>query len=1503
MTDPNIEDVYELSPMQQGMLFHTLYDPIGDLYFEQCVVTLRGEVDPARFAGAWHAVAVRHPVLRTSFHWEGLEKPVQVVHPRVDVPYEFLDWRSLSAEDQRNRLEAYARADRQKSFELTSAPLFRIALFRRSEDIFDCLFSFQHLLLDRWSRFLVIQEVLAAYSGSPEKPLPAARPYGDYIAWIQARDRGQAETFWRRELARFAAPTPVSSRGTVAKESGMTFEDSRVRLSTQETEDLYSFARRNRLTVNTLVQGAWAVLLSRYSGEADVLFGATVSGRPHSLENVESMVGLFINTLPVRTRIESSERVLPWLQKLQAKLLELREYEHSSLIDVQGWSEVPRGVPLFESLVIFENVGGDSGVVETEGPLAVVEIRSIGGATNYPLTLFAVPGRALTLKLMGDAALFQKSELTRRLEHLAMLLRAMASRPEGDQELSGLPALTPEERREVIFLRNETARDFPPTCVHELFEQQVSRSPDAPAVRFAGNSMSYRELNGLANQIARHLKRLGVGPETRVALCLDRSLEMVAVLLGILKSGAAYVPLDPTYPLERLAFMIHDAGPAVLISQQSVAAKLPPFAGTTLLIDGPDLDTIRSESRDDSGGTSQPGSLAYVIYTSGSTGKPKGVSIEHRSVTNLLFSMQELVRLAPGDVLLAVTTLSFDIAGLELFLPLMTGACVAVCSREDAADGAALREELRRSGATVMQATPVTWRVLIGAGWRGEGLRALLCGGESLPGDLADQLLERVPSAWNVYGPTETTIWSTAWQLQPGARPVRIGKPLANTQIYLLDAGGSPVPVGAVGQIHIGGAGLARGYWNRPDLTEQAFVWRILAKDPIRVYATGDKGRFHEDGTIECLGRLDNQVKLRGYRIELGEVEATLRAHPHVRDAAAAVREDGPGSTGLVAYVIPGPTESAGSGRAPAGANPSDQISQWQAVWDQAYSGSPDVDPAFDTSGWNSSYTGEPMAAEDMREWVEGTAQRVLSLRPKHLLEIGCGTGLLLRRIAGNCASYTGTDLSENALRRLEDVGGGLTAAENVRLLLRRADDFDGIPAGTADTIVLNSVIQYFPSVEYLLGVLEKAVETLSSGGSVFVGDVRRLSLLEAFHFSVELARAPESLPVAELRRRVQRRTAQEEELLVDPGFFLALRRHLTRIERVDVMPKAGRRDNEMNRYRYDVVLRVGPLPEPAAAPRWVRWEEEGVHREALRRILEEDRPNALGVREVPNPRVENDIRALELMRSGDAPATAGELRAILKAWPATGVDPAELSSWSGEIPYDVHVSWSSASPSGAFDAGFVRRGSDGSVTAPFPFPAPSGPAAPWKTYANDPLWGSIIRRLLPGLRAFLREKLPEYMVPSSIVVLDELPLTPNGKIDRRALPAPDSTTASGHSVFRPPLSPVQKTLEQIWKDVLGVARASLDDDFFELGGHSLLATQLVSRIADSFNVRLPLRRVFEQPTLELLSGVIAESLAEAEGTESMLRILEEIRGLSEEEARSRLALEGDPVTGSRAGG
>ncbi len=909
---------FALTPTQEGMLFHSLYAPGSGVYFEQIVRRLEGEVNARLFQLAWASVVQRHEILRTSFVWEREGKPAQVVQPEVVLPFQEHDWREFDKTEQEERLRLFLENDRNLGFDFAAAPLMRVHLIRFADADYRFIWSNHHLLLDGWSQTLLLKEVFNSYRAlSENRPLKLApvRPYRDFVSWLHAQDLTNAEVFWRHSLRGVTAPTPLGIDRPTSN-AALSFGEAERPLPGSLTTTLQDFAREHRLTTYTLFQGAWALLLSHYGRTEDTVFGTTVSVRPPELQGIENTAGLFINTIPVRTRVAPGSRLVEWLRDLQLDAVEAREHQHAPLLEIQRWSDLPRGVSLFDSILIFENYPADDSLKSLGAEVSVHRERSVLSRTNYPLALLVEPGPELMLRMIYDASRFDAEAVKRMLGHLEMILRSMVTR--SSQTLSQVSLLTPAERQQLISDWNSTSEEYESQlCVHHLFQRQAAATPEAIAVAFEDQQLTYAQLNERSNQLARYLRALGVGPEILVGIFIDRSIEMVVGLLGILKAGAAYVPLDPAFPKERLAFMIADSRVKVLVTTENLAQELPAVNSTHTLparivaldSDASVIDRESIEDLADLSGGAGPENLAYVIYTSGSTGVPKGVEIGHRALTNFLCSVRRQPGLASEDVLLSVTTLSFDIAALEIYLPLIVGARLVIVSREVASDGIQLGRQLTNSAATAMQATPSTWRMLIEAGWEGNKELKALCGGEALPPELARALLARGLTLWNMYGPTETTIWSAAAKIESTDSPISIGRPMANTQIYLLDERLDPVPIGIAGELHIGGDGVARGYLNRTELTAGKFIPSPFSQDPgARLYKTGDLARYLPDGNpegnIECLGRIDDQVKVRGFRIELGEIESTLRQHSLINDCVLVAREHTFGHKRLVAYVV-----------------------------------------------------------------------------------------------------------------------------------------------------------------------------------------------------------------------------------------------------------------------------------------------------------------------------------------------------------------------------------------------------------------------------------------------------------------------------------------------------------------------------------------------------------------------------------------------------------------------
>jgi surfactin family lipopeptide synthetase C len=935
----NVEDIYPLSPPQQGMLFHTLYAPQSGIYCEQLGMTFHVPLEKELFKNAWQYVIERHPILRTAFVWEGLDEPLQVVRRHVEIPWEEYDWQGESAAEHVAHLQAFLQADRIRGFELAHAPLMRLTLLRLSPDKAHCVWSYHHLLLDGVSTHLILNEVFACYRALQQGQmpnLPRPRPYRDYIAWLQEQDLSGAEAFWRQHLKGFTAPTPLvvdrpSGAGASApeEESG----EYELHLSHDRTTALQTFARQHQLTLNTLLQGTWALLLGRYSGETDVVFGITVSTRPATLVGAESMVGVFINSLPLRVHVSPEEQVLPFLKKVQAAQIEARQYDYSPLVQVQGWCEVPRGQPLFESLLVFENYSTAATQTEPKEERRMADTWWGKERATYPLTLTVSPHAELLLRVGYELARFEEPAIQRLLGHLLQLLEGMLAEPE--QQLRAIPLLTAPERHQLLLEWNHqtagASDDLLEACLHELFEAQVARTPDAVAVTYGDFQVTYAELNARANQVARYLSQRGVRSETLVGLCVERSVEMVLGLLGILKAGGAYVPLDPSYPPERLAFMLADAHAPVLLTQEALSnqhASTFQSSSTSpqvILLDA-DWPQIAQENAANLANGVSPANLAYTIYTSGSTGQPKGVMVSHRGLGNLARAQIDAFAVTPDSRVLQFASPSFDAAVSELAMALLAGATLCLGSEPMLHSAPDLLRLLREQSITTVTLPPSLLAVLPVEEL--PALRTIVVAGEVCQPEWLARWATEGRHLRNAYGPTEATVCATI-MLWDGSRPnLPIGRPIANTTVYLLDQRMEPVPIGVIGELYLGGIGLARGYLGRPDLTAERFVPHPFADEKnagARLYKTGDLARYLPDGNLEFVGRRDTQVKVRGYRIELEEIEARLAAHPAVQTATVVVwgdhtqpvpedlaseEEEASGEKRLVAYLVFQPGET-----------------------------------------------------------------------------------------------------------------------------------------------------------------------------------------------------------------------------------------------------------------------------------------------------------------------------------------------------------------------------------------------------------------------------------------------------------------------------------------------------------------------------------------------------------------------------------------------------------------
>lgn len=896
-----------LSFPQLQVWLHTQMAAESPFYNESITFYHHGPLSPPVLERCLAEMMRRHEILRTTFEAREGE-PVQVVNPPSAFQLQFVDLSEFPNAQRTSEALRLATENARLCFDLSKGPLLRALLVRMDEEDYRLYVTFHQIIFDGVTAqrvfLLELATLYRAFSSGNRSLLPEPSiQYGDFAYWqrntMPAEARRQSLEFWKSQLSGELPLLELPMLG--ARPNIETHRGEILRFAWNEdlAARLRDFSHRQGASLYMTLLASWATLLLRYTGQEDIVLGGLSAGRNRA--ETESLMGFFVNPLALRVDLSGNPTFRELLGHVRAVVLESLSHDAVPFAHVvrelQPKSDSSRH-PIFQ--LIISQQPRDSAL--PPGWNWVIEEVSSGASKLDAFMIFDDRSDGLFGSCTYNPDLFDPSMMDRMARHWRTLLTSIAADP--NQRIADLPFLTEEERQQSLVEWNQTKREFPRKSLQELIEAQVERTPEATAVQHQDERLSYREINARANQLAHHLRNLGVGAEVLVGICMERSVRMIVALLGILKAGGAYVPLDPAYPEERLALMIKDSGLKVLVTEDQMYARLGKQVEEVVRIDK-DWPVVSQESQENLPSQAGPENLAYVIYTSGSTGVPKGVQICHRALVNLLTSMQARPGLTQRDSLLAVTTISFDIAALELYLPLIVGARCVLAGHEDSSDGRRLSSLLDDYRITVMQATPSTWKLLLESGWAGKADLKILCGGEAMPRELAEQLILKACSVWNMYGPTETTVWSSLHQVTSTAGPIVIGHPIHNTQMYLLDRSLCPVPVGVIGELYIGGDGLARGYLNRPELNAEKFIPNPFScEEGARLYKTGDLARYRADGTFECLWRTDHQVKIRGFRIDLREIESVLRGHPSVRDACAIVHKDSPSDPRLVAYVV-----------------------------------------------------------------------------------------------------------------------------------------------------------------------------------------------------------------------------------------------------------------------------------------------------------------------------------------------------------------------------------------------------------------------------------------------------------------------------------------------------------------------------------------------------------------------------------------------------------------------
>jgi amino acid adenylation domain-containing protein len=1395
----------------------------------------------------------RHTSLRTYFPaWEG---EAQVVVKNVE-DIEVLASVDLQELDQKTQVETVQRlADNhaQEPFDLNIGPLFKAKLLQLSQQENVLLINMHHIISDGWSMGVFKREWEQAYAafaaGSAPNLSPLQIQYSDYAAWQRSWLQGEIlesqENYWKQQLG--DAPRLLELPTDHPRPAQQSYQGGHEEycLSKELTQQLKIVSQKHGVSLFMTLLTAFSILLSRYSRQEDLCVGSAIANRTHSY--TERLIGFFVNTLVFRSKIKSEQSFSELLQQTRQTCLDA--YSHQDipfeyLVEkLQPERSLSRN-PLCQVMIALQNTEGVGKNVSLPG----LDIELFG--QSYPFAKFDL---GLDLRENNDQLncsweyatdLFEAETIKRMARHFEVLMTAITQNPQ--QPISKLSLMTTAEIKE-LQAWNQTDTNYPQDqTLVTLFEQQAARIPDKLAIVFKDRSLSYQQLNQKANQLAHYLiQNFQIQPDTLIGICIERSLEMIIGVLGILKAGGAYVPIDPNYPKERIKFMLEDSGISVLLTQSFLNHQLPTTElEHTCQVICLDQETFSSQLTDNPSPQSTPDHLAYVIYTSGSTGRPKGVMISHRAIVNLSLVWAQTFQIQPQSRLLQFGSFSFDLSIAEIATNFVTGACLYLSDKETLLPSQSLVDFLADHKISHSFLSPSALSVLPRVSL--PDLQCLTVGGEACTAELVSQWGTE-QRLYNCYGPTESTVTAALALCQPNGKKPPIGKPLSNLRIYILDTDHQALPSGIPGELCIAGVGLARGYVNRPELTAEKFIEVELFGKVERIYKTGDLARWLPDGNLEYLGRIDDQVKLRGFRIELSEIEASLVKHPKIQEAAVILKKETDFDQRLVAYVVPTATEER--------TNPDELVELWEELFNNNYSRQQTStdDPTLNLVGWNDSYTAQPIPQAAMQEWRDTTIDQILELESKRVWEIGCGSGMLLFKIAPHCQHYLGTDFSPGALEYIQQHLEQQTLKEKVTLKTSAAHEFDGIESNAYDLVIINSVIQYFPSLDYLLEVLEGAIKAVATQGSIFIGDVRNLHLLEAFHTAVEFYRAPDELSIQDLRQQIQKSIRTEEELLIDPDFFIAIKQRFPRISHVQIQLKRGYSHTEMSRFRYDVVLHLDGANTSVAQLQWLNWQEQQLNLETIERILTTQQPDLFSIKDIPNARLSSEMALLEQIAQLDG--TVSDLKAAI-AQVKSGIEPEAFRTLMRDLPYTPFIQ-NSSTEFGYYDVVF-QRNIPGWETIPRFNQGENLRLKPWQDYANQPLQyrtNQVDSVLLEEWRDFLAKNLPDYMIPSHFIVLEKLPLTPNGKVDRKALPALDKAVTA--TDIELPTTETEKLLAQVWAKLLKYDTIARQDNFFKLGGHSLLATQLCYRIRDKFNVELPLQKIFESPTLSELANYL----------------------------------------------
>ncbi|WP_212004587.1 non-ribosomal peptide synthetase [Chitinophaga sp. HK235] len=1389
-------------------------------YHIPAVLRLEGHLNRNALGNALQTIVNRHEVLRTVISQNGGHAYQQVLDKG--------SWQMIITDSSgagAGNENAYIKSLIDVPFDLSKDHMLRAHLVVLEENVHLLVVTLHHIASDGWSASIIVKELVElynAYTEGREPILPALNiQYADYALWQRRHLQGAALnkqlTYWKKKLTgvpsldlpldyeRPVVNTTAGGLVTLMIDNGL-------------AEDVRNLSRQFKVTLYMTLLAAFKVLLYRYSGQKDICVGGAIAARLQ--QETEGLIGFFVNSLVLRSDLGGNPSFADLLLRVKETMLEAydnQEAPFEKIVEMlMGERDVNKN-PLFQVMFVLQNTPEEPEIRLGDVSLSVEIFPHTTSRLDLGLAITEEP-EGLRLDMEYRTDLFKQETINGMLKHYEALLRSAVNAHE--KPMGALSMLSDAEQQQLLVGFNSSTSGTERSVVR-LFEEQVNNTPDAVALVFEDMVLTYRQLDQRANQLGHYLRMKGVKEETLVPLCIDRTPDMIVGILGILKAGGAYVPIDPSIPAERITFMLKDIAAQVMVSNTLCKLCIKGESEIEIVVLDDDWEDISRQPVTKVASRLKEENVAYVIYTSGSTGKPKGVLIEHRSLINLIVHQSKIFDIKSDERVLLLSNYSFDASVEQIFFALLNGAALVLAPSDIQLDIRLFEQFLRDARITHLEATP-GFLATINPG-KYDSLRRMISGGELCKRELAEKWYKQL-DFYNVYGPTEATISAVAYHYLPGSRDksaaLPIGKPLTNVTVYILDEYDNAVPVGAAGELCIGGPGVARGYLNNPELTTQKFI-----ADPFsqvagaRLYKTGDKARWLSDGNIEYLGRLDDQVKIRGYRVELGELEYTLNQQDAITACCVVMKPGQAGNNKLVSYYVPDKQTVKRREQELF----LKQVENWKELYDTEYTKNEEAfiaDEEFNIEGWNDSFTGSPIAADEMREWQQDILDVILSHKPVNVLEIGCGSGLIYYPLAGHIKRYIGTDFSAVSLRKIRnriDNGGKVYPSTLLKTCAAHEITLDGNEV--VDTIVLNSVVQYFPGENYLTDVIAASIPLLKGKGQIIIGDVRDYRLLQHFRSRVRLPEFQDKHSVKEFMWEVNRDLLKEQELCLAPEYFHHLKTLFPEITHIALQWKKGDYINELILYRYTVIIYVG-VEQPVLKPEWQQWEQASGSGDVISALNR--KVPVVALQGVPNPRLQMDILLEKGLKDSFVTST-GDLSAYIAQddRDCSRVNELLLAAVSNGYHYRFLLNEDPLKTDLLIElepfAGFVSSAYDHqhSLTA---------------VLGNNPLFNDFSESLHQDIRRRLKEQLPEYMIPAEFVPLPKLPLTTNGKADRQFLSTWADQRESSIDRYEAPATEIERHLAGIWQDLLGVPRIGLHDNFFELGGDSIITIQVISR-------------------------------------------------------------------------